>query len=119
MTKAKQWNSRDWVLGIIGTILSAMVLATYVKVGKIDVHEAQINNINSRIDDQDRRMDRIEGAIYMPAWKDNSQKHKDAMRKEYKDSKFLFEYTCENLLSSRDLLAEVDQFLILNPSYEN
>ena len=50
MAKEEKATVRDWFLGIIGTFLSAMIIATYIKVGKVDVQESQIIELGRRVD---------------------------------------------------------------------
>lgn len=63
-----------------------------------------------RLDRHETRLNNIEQSVFAPVWdrKDNRHQHSE---KHNKDTKFLFEYTCENINSALAQLGAVDSFL--------
>ena len=63
-----------------------------------------------RLDRHEIRINHIEQSLFTPAWDKPDKKHESSY-KHQKDTKFLLEYTCENINSALAQLGTVDSFL--------
>ena len=63
-----------------------------------------------RLDRHELRLNNIEHNLFTPAW-DKGEKRRQTSMKHNKDTKFLFEYTCQNIASAWEQIGSVDSIL--------
>ena len=63
-----------------------------------------------RLDRHEIRLNNIENSVFAPVWEREKNK-KETSQKHTKETKFLLEYTCENINSALAQLGTVDSFL--------
>lgn len=64
-----------------------------------------------RLDRHEIRLNNIEQSVFAPVWERDKGNRKTSMLKHSKDTKFLLEYTCQNIASAWEQIGSVDSIL--------